>query len=63
MNVLFMGLRICLARFVPIFITNLLNVFAVSIITAVIYSLHYNDFENVSCVRVLERTVFIVPIF
>ena len=55
-----MGLCIVMARFGPILVKQLLNVFALSVVSVTIY-LHIDDSGKVLFVRVLERIVFVVP--
>ena len=56
---LFMGLCICVARFGPILVKQLLNVFEMSVLSLMISSLHVNDLEKVLFVCVLERILLI----
>ena len=56
---LFMGLYICVARFGPILVKQLLNVFEMSVLSLMISSLHVNDLGKVSFVCVLERILLI----
>ena len=57
----FMGLCIVMARFGPILVKQLLNVFALSVVSVTIYSLHINDSGKDIFLCVLERILFMVP--
>ena len=56
---LLMGLCICVARFGPILVKQLLNVFEMSVLFLMISSLHENDLGKVLFVCVLERILLI----
>ena len=56
---LFMGLCICVARFGPIRVKQLLNMFDMSVLSLMISSLHENDLVKVLFVCVLERILLI----
>ena len=60
MKVLFIGLLICLARFGPILVKNVLSVFAITVLFIMISSLYIKDFGKVFFSCVLERISFIV---
>ena len=49
-----MGLCDCVARFEPTLVKQLLNVFAMTVLSVVISSFHINDFGKVLFVCVLE---------
>ena len=56
-----MGLYICVARFGPILVKQLLNVFEMSVLSLMISSLHVNDLGKVLfvCEKNLERILLI----
>ena len=58
-----MGLCICVGRFEPILVKQLLNVFAMAVLSVMISSFHINDLGKVLFVCVLERILFIVSHF
>ena len=54
MKVLFTGLCICVAIFQPVLVKQLLNVFATTVLSVIISSLHVNDLGKVLFVCVVE---------
>ena len=54
-----MGSCICVARFGPILVKQLLNVFDMSVLPLMISSLHVNDLGKVLFVCILERILLI----